>query len=61
METGIVWVTLSPLGWLLRKEQRASVREEAERLNPCAQLVGLENGATSMENTQEFPQEIKDL
>lgn len=52
---------LRPLGCLLTDEQRViSVREEAERLQP--QMVGIGNGVTAMENmenSQEFPQEVK--
>lgn len=49
------------LGWLLLKvnKQKTSVREYVEKLDPCALLVGLYNGAVIVEQQMEAPQKVK--
>ena len=40
-------------------KQQTSVGEDVEKWNPIALLVGLQTGATTMENSMEFPQKTK--
>ena len=37
----------------------ARVGEDAEKMGPCALLVGLQMGAATVENSMEVPQELK--
>lgn len=60
------WQRSHPLRWLLYLKKKKtlqktiSIDDNAENLEPCALLEGMQTGITLVENTMVIPQKIKD-
>ena len=53
---------LIPVRMAITKTQKiTSIGVDAEKLKTCALLVGMYNGAATMENSMEIPQKIKNI